>query len=229
MDFLPNFEIKQQPHNHNSQHRRVRTSVSFREVPTFLEISRNHDLVKLDDHAVGKSKMGLTPKQEKSKNLKKGIGREREREKKMMNKKGRSQSMKAKNEEDEEVSSVNLKYRRNRPENAGKKKVVYHGFPEEQKYKSRKRTYNHPLPKMVKHDRKSKKQLMLKRRESEYSQEYCMKVLVNVCRLTMEEINGSVWVDTKVDDNLQEISYEVGQEILQLLLYEMVDELCSSR
>ncbi|KAI3666942.1 hypothetical protein L6452_41983 [Arctium lappa] len=209
VDFLPNFEIKKQPpHYHSFQHhRRVRTSVSFRELPTFLETSHNHDHGKLDDHI--KSEMGFTPKQEKSKNLKKGTGREQEREKKMTNKK------------------VEVLNRRKRRENGGKKKVVDDdGF---HKYKSRKRTYNHTLPKMVKHDRKAKKQLMmLKRRESEYSEEYCMKVLVNVCRLTMEEINGGVWVDAKVDNNLQEISYEVGQEILQLLLYEMVDELCSS-
>ena len=83
---------------------------------------------------------------------------------------------------------------------------------------------------MVKHDRKVKKQSILKKRsESEYSEEYCMKVLVDVFRLTKEEINGGVWMDKKVDNNLQELSYEVGQEILQLLVYEMVDELCNSQ
>ncbi|KAJ9543146.1 hypothetical protein OSB04_022853 [Centaurea solstitialis] len=220
VDFLSNFEIV--------KHRRVRTSVSFREqVHTFLEASHyNHNLGNLENlerlerlemenlRWVGnaKSEVGFASNQEKLKISKKGMRGEQEQDKK---KKKKDQKNK-----EEVSSSMKLKYRRKRV-----------GFQEEEKgYQSRKRTYNHPLPKKVKHDRRLvKKQTILKRRESEYSEEYCMKVVVDVFRLTMEEINEGVWMDKKVDSyNLQEVSYEVGQEILQLLVYEMVDELCNS-
>lgn len=133
------------------------------------------------------------------------------------------QSLKVKSD-DQEVKSR----RKREVLNAAKKKVIDDGFPEDQKKKkkckSRKRTYNHPLPKMGKHDhRKAKKKEMLKRRsEREYSEEYCIKVLMEVCRLTTDDINESGCVV----NNIQDISYEIGQEILQGLVYEMIDDLC---
>ncbi|KAL7598645.1 hypothetical protein Lser_V15G25798 [Lactuca serriola] len=206
VDFLPNFEILKQHHHH-----RARTSVSFREVPTFLRASHNHVYGKVDP--VRKSEMGLFPIEERSQNLNK--------KKKVQSQK---QNLKIKSEESVSCGQGKCRIRKKEVLNAAKKKVIDDGFPEEQKKKnckSRKRTYNHPLPKMGKHDRKAKKKVMLKRKESEYSEEYCIKVLMEVCRLTRDETNGSVWVV----NNLQDISYEIGQEILQVLVYEMIDEL----
>ncbi|CAH1418720.1 unnamed protein product [Lactuca virosa] len=183
-----------------------------REVPTFLRTSHNHVHGKVDP--VRKSEMGLFPIEEKSQNLNK--------KKKVQSQK---QNLKIKSEESVSCGQGKCRIRKKEVLNAAKKKVIDDEFPEEQKKKnckSRKRTYNHPLPKMGKHDRKAKKKVMLKRKESEYSEEYCIKVLMEVCRLTRDETNGSVWV---VNTNLQDISYEIGQEILQVLVYEMIDEL----
>ncbi|MFS7904523.1 hypothetical protein Hanom_Chr01g00037111 [Helianthus anomalus] len=229
LDFiLPNFHITKQP----LHHRRVTTSLSFREVPTtFL-----HDLAKSD--------MGLFPIQENPINFKQrasvnapmtNITTTTTNNNNKKNTIKKRQSVKVKNEE-KEVSSVPLKTRRKRRvHGTAKKKLVDDGFPDEKnKYRSKSKRFNHPLPKMGKqqHDiRKEKKKPMLnlKRRECEYTEDYCNKVLREVCRLTMVEIEGSVWVDTKVaSNNIQELSYEIGQQILQVLMYEMVHELCSS-
>lgn len=187
VDFLPNFDIIKQPH-----HRRVTTSLSFREVPTTSTFL----------HDIGKPELGLTPIQENSMSLSK--------KKKNIIKKLQKQSQRV---------------------NVAKKKVVdekVYVKEEKKKYKSRKRIYNHLLPKMGKHDRKEKKKLMLKKRKSEYSEEYCIKVLDEVLRLTMVGIERGVWLDTKVVHNLQEISYEITKDILQVLVNEIVDELCKS-
>lgn len=172
--------------------------------------SHTHELGRVNP--VRKPDMGLAPIEEKSQNLNK-------------KKKFQSQKQSLKIKSEEAVSCVQGKCRRKRRVlNAAMKKVIDDGFPDKQKKecRSRKKTYNHPLPKTGKRDRKAKKKMMLKRRESEYSEEYCIKVLMEVCRLTTDEINGSVWVV----NNLQDISYEVGQEILQVLVYELVDDLC---
>ncbi|KAK9057819.1 hypothetical protein SSX86_022657 [Deinandra increscens subsp. villosa] len=119
----------------------------------------------------------------------------------------------------EQVSSVPSKIRRKRRVNGGKKKVVDDG---QKKCKSRNTRYNHPLPKKGKLE---KKRSMLKRRESE---EYCIKVFKEVCSLTRVEIEGGDWnwMDTKVvNNNLQQVSYVIGQQILHVLVYEMLDDL----
>ncbi|CAI9287365.1 unnamed protein product [Lactuca saligna] len=194
---------------HTTVMRKSRTSVSFREVPTFLRASHNHGRV----DPVRKSEMGLFAIEEKSQNLNK--------KKKVQTQK---QNLKIKSEESLSCGQGKCRIRKKEVVNPAKKKVIDDGFPEEQKKKnckSRKRTYNHPLPKMGKRDRKAKKKVILKRKESEYSEEYCIKVLMEVCRLTRDETNGRVWIV----HNLQDISYEIGQEILQVLVYEMIDEL----
>lgn len=155
----------------------------------------------------------MTPIEEKSRNL----------NKKKNVKNDQKQSLKIKSDQ-ERVCSVQVN--KCRRKNDAKKKVIDDGFPEEQKKKkrkckSRKKMYNHPLPKMGKHDRKAKKKVMLKR-DCEYSEEYCIKVLMDVCRLTTDEMKERFWVV----NNLQDISYEIGQEILHMLVYEMIDELC---
>lgn len=204
LDFIPNFDITKQPH-----HRRLRTSVSYREdvTTTFLQTSHNHDQISRKPKSTG-----LTPIQEKQNILNKNHRRQCQKVKVINSKK--------------QVSLLPKKITR-------KKLVVDDGFPEKKnKLKSRSRRCNHPkLPKATKKkvvdDDKENKMPILKRRQS--GQEYCIKVLMEVGRLTMEEIQGNgVWLETTVVNDREEISYEIGHDILQLLVYEMVDELCIS-
>ncbi|GKA55193.1 3',5'-cyclic-nucleotide phosphodiesterase [Tanacetum coccineum] len=198
LDFIPNFDITKQPH-----HRRLRTSLSYREdvTTTFVQTSHNHDQISRN------AKTGLTPIQEKPN---------------ILNKK-RRQCQKVKVNSKKQVSLL--------PKKITRKKVVDDGFPEKKnKLKSRNRGCNHPLPKATKKkvvdDDKENNMFIMKRRQSE---EYCIKVLMEVCRLTMEGIQGNgVSLETTAVNDIKEISYEIGHDILQLLVYEMVDELCIS-
>lgn len=178
-------------------------------------------VVSFREHDLGKYDMGLTPTQQKFNN------NNNMKIKKMKNvnnttMKKQRYGVKVKKEKEEVcTTSVPLKMRR-------KKVVVDDGFPDARKYKNKSRVKsrcNHSLPKNIKKEKK--KSMKLKRRETD--QDYCIKVLNEVCRLTMVELQGGVWVNNNKSNNIvQEISYEIGQQILQLLVYEIVDELCTS-
>ncbi|PWA55473.1 hypothetical protein CTI12_AA388130 [Artemisia annua] len=203
IDFIPNFDITKQPH-----HRRLRTSVSYREdvTTTCMQTPHNHDQISRKPKSTG-----LTPIQEKTN---------------ISNKNRRTQCQKVVkvNNSKKQVSLTPKKIKR--------KKVVDDGFPEKKnKLKSRSRKCNHRLPKVTKKkvvDDDKENKMSMKKRQSD--QEYCIKVLMEVYRLTTEEIQGNgVWVEkTTVVNDIKEISYEIGHDILQLLVYEMVDELCIS-
>ncbi|KAH0632701.1 hypothetical protein KY284_035487 [Solanum tuberosum] len=67
-----------------------------------------------------------------------------------------------------------------------------------------------------------------KQKEISKEKDHYIKVVGEICRLTEEELNESHWITTiRTGENIsfEDLCQQFGQEVLQLLIDQLVDEL----
>ncbi|KAK3019021.1 hypothetical protein RJ639_003629 [Escallonia herrerae] len=228
-----------------AQHRRAKTSVSFREVPTLWH-SRDRDaFVLCFDKRVGRSKNSRDCVRERSHALghKKDVKR-KQRATNLMKEKClvkpaaedvpaglRSTTAKKRNRSVKPSSSLSVPPRIEAPIMAENSWPVGLNSRRKSSGKINKR-WEHPCPKLIRpsiaDDQEARASSIKAQRLQRTRKDGCaVKMLVLVRRLTEKETNGSDWIGKGVMrfDEFEEICFHFGQQIFDLLLNQVLDEL----
>ncbi|OIT01401.1 PREDICTED: uncharacterized protein LOC109230622 [Nicotiana attenuata] len=241
LDYLMQFNLTE-----NFHHRRVRTSVSFREIPNFDQEFKSEFLVFCFNDEEEKKNFSIRKSNK--------VGNQEMKPKKDADSSRKNIQKKGKKKVDVAKTSLNMSIigqkkevceKQNRIANKVKKQVKFEDYPRKisveskvDKKKKKSKSKCVVSTKIQLNSRKSQTRVtnpelaitskVEKQKEINKEADYYIKVLGEICRLTEEELNESYWdVATRAggDFNFEDLCLHFGQEILELLLDQIVYEL----
>ncbi|XP_047336441.1 uncharacterized protein LOC124940008 [Impatiens glandulifera] len=226
VNYIPEFDLLQ------THHRRAKTSVSFREIPTFIN-EPNHDFVVLCFERVGEISNGKRLSEKKSV-LDMGFETEIKKQKKVKTERKRNQdAVKAKS------SEKLVKKRRKKKKKTGNQTRPVSVLQQEPRLSERSRK---PVSSSRRSSRGARKDeefdYFSSRRSQEEGEDKSMKskegwdenhvkLVEQIQSLSDEHIErDSQWADKRFEEEVEEICYEFGQDLLDHMFEQVVDELC---
>lgn len=222
LDYLMQFDLTQQFH-----HRRVRTSVSFRDIPNL-------------DHQEFKSEYLVFCFNENQEMMKPKKKRQNVEKKEVSGKQNRIIGNKVKKQVKFEDYPTKMcveskKKRKSKCVVSTKIQPLFNNSADLSPIHLQQATATATMPagKMQLNSRKSPAEHAIrskveKQKEISKETDHYIKVVGEICRLTEEELNESHWITTiRTGENIsfEDLCQQFGQEVLQLLIDQLVDEL----